>query len=109
VDSCARQKPEPGRFSLRFACLSARFSFNDLVGFLALSFFGDLSPMSRVHSLSSVVVAAFLVRRCAQGPDRALMMFQHLRRGASIVRPCVGSDHAPTLSGTAPFAERLTT
>jgi hypothetical protein len=37
--------------------LSARFSFKDLAGFLALSFFGDLSPISTVHPLSSVVVA----------------------------------------------------
>ena len=35
----------PGRFSSFFACLSARFSFRDLPGFLALDFFGDLSAM----------------------------------------------------------------
>ena len=39
------QPPYPERFSLRFACLSARLSFSDFPGFLAFVFFGDLSPI----------------------------------------------------------------
>src|SRR5262249_39742815 len=39
------QPPKLGRFCSRFNCLSARFCFRDLDGFLALSFFGDLSPI----------------------------------------------------------------
>ena len=36
------QMPD-GRFSLFFACLSARFSLSDLPAFLLFDFFGDLS------------------------------------------------------------------
>ena len=35
----------PGRLSSRLDCLSARFSFSVLLGFLTFCFFGDLSPM----------------------------------------------------------------
>ncbi len=37
------QRQMPGRFSLFFACLSARFSLRDLPAFLLFDFFGDLS------------------------------------------------------------------
>jgi hypothetical protein len=43
------QRPD-GRFSLFFACLSARFSFRDLPAFLLFDFFGDLSATGTPRS-----------------------------------------------------------
>jgi hypothetical protein len=40
------QWPKPGRLPSRLDCLSERFSFNDLLGFLTFCFFGDLSPIA---------------------------------------------------------------
>ena len=48
--STGGQIPE-GRFSLFFACLSARFSFSDLPAFLLFVFFGDLSATGAPRSV----------------------------------------------------------
>ena len=53
------QCPKPGRLSSRFDCLSARFSFNVLLGFLTFCFFGDLSPMISLSRAGREVRAGF--------------------------------------------------
>src|SRR4051794_3838546 len=58
------QRLKPGLLVSRFACLSARFSFNDFPAFLAFGFLGDLSAM-----WASCSAAATLGRSSGSGVD----------------------------------------
>jgi hypothetical protein len=87
------QCPKPGRLSSRFDCLSARFSFSDLLGFFTFCFFGDLSPT--VCSLLSVRRdPRSSVPRCV--PQRfyqPLVMFD--TKGRSVSAKSAGRDRPP--------------
>jgi hypothetical protein len=78
--------------------LSARYSFNDLLGFLTFCFFGDLSPMA--SSLSSVgreVRAAFA--GCgAQRSDHPLVLLDADRR--AVTAGSARRHTPPTEAGT---------
>lgn len=87
------QCPKPGRLSSRFDCLSARFSFSDLLGFFTFCFFGDLSPT--VCSLLSVRRdPRSTVPRCVpQRFDQPLVMFD--TKGRSISANSASRDLPP--------------
>ena len=75
-----RYWPNPGRLLSRLDCLSARFSFNDLLGFFAFCFFGDLSPMA----CHSIVVVGLCVGRVSESPNHSLVPVNTDRRGTAI-------------------------
>jgi hypothetical protein len=71
--------PEARPFVLTLGLLSARFSFNELIGFLTFCFFGDLSPVA-----TSLLFAGSGVRAgyagCVERSDRSLVMLDADRR-----------------------------
>ena len=110
------QWPKPGRLSSRFDCLSARFSFNDLLGFLEFGFFGDLSPMAlllpgvgrgvqtgfagcRAQRSNLPIVMLDAEPRCVTTGVVCRHMPSTEARPPSSTVPWIVEDHAATISG----------
>jgi hypothetical protein len=84
--------------SSRFDCFSARYSFNDLLGFLTFCFFGDLSPMATSLLIAASDARAAFTRCGAQRSNHPLVTRDAERR--AVTTSGAGGHVPPTESRT---------